>query len=176
MTRALVSRRDHPVFAIILFVVLAFVFHAILSLPAVQTGFLDPYTSLVTSWSRAVLKVVHPEIRGMGNVIGDNRFSIRVLNVCNGTDLWILYAAAVIAFPASLLSKAVGLVVGLPLLSLVNLTRVIGLFLTGRYLPALFNTSHLFLWQVALILITAGIFALYLRWAYRQAGPTPSHG
>ena len=49
MINAIAIKRDHPLFAIAAFVILAFVFHAALSLPAVQTSFLDPYTSLITT-------------------------------------------------------------------------------------------------------------------------------
>jgi exosortase H (IPTLxxWG-CTERM-specific) len=161
------SYRAHPAFAIVVFLATAFVMHAALSLPVVQSAFLDPYTAAVAAVARGLLRTFLPAITGTGNVLGDASFRIQVLNVCNGTDLWVLFTAAVVAFPASLRAKLLGLAVGLPVLSVINLTRIIGLYLTGRYAPRLFDTSHLFLWQVALVLVTAGLFALYLRWTYR---------
>jgi exosortase/archaeosortase family protein len=151
-----------------LFSVTAFLLHSVLSLPAVQSAFLDPYTAAVSAAARGLLRVFLPAVTGHGNVLGDAQFRIQVLNVCNGTDLWVLFGAAVVAFPAPVRVKLVGLAVGLPLLSLVNMLRILGLFLTGRYVPRLFDASHLFLWQAALVVLTAGLFAIYLRWAYAR--------
>lgn len=137
-----------------------------MQIPWVQARLVQPYTRLVAMLATAALRVVHPSIRRDGVVMGDGQFSVQLLNVCNGTDILMLFAAAVLAFPCPWRRRALGLLVGLPLLVAVNLLRVGGLFLTGRHLPGLFATSHLFVWQAGLVLVTVVAFAAYLRWAY----------
>ncbi len=154
-----------------IFLVVAFALHAGLALPATTRWFLGDYTSLVTRLSRGLLSLFLPAVGGQAEVIDDGVFAVRVLNVCNGTDLWVLFTAAVVAFPAPLRSKLAGLAVGLPLLSIINLSRIVGLFLTGRYLPGMFDLSHLFFWQAVLIVATVGVFIVYLKWALPPPPP-----
>ncbi len=61
-----------------------------------------------------------------------------------------------------------GVVLGMVVIQLVNLVRVVALFLTGAYLPKLFDTSHTVIWQTVVIL--AGVL-LWIFWADRFARP-----
>ena len=51
---------------------------------------------------------------------------------------------------------------------IVNLLRVVALFLTGAYFPRLFDASHTVVWQTVVIL--AGVL-LWIYWASRFAAP-----
>jgi exosortase/archaeosortase family protein len=80
----------------------------------------------------------------------------------------LIFLSAVLAFPAPWTSKAVGLVLGVVAIQLVNLVRVVALFLTGVYLPDFFDSSHTVVWQSIVILF--GVL-LWIFWANRFAVP-----
>lgn len=142
----------------------AAVLHLISVLPWVQSAFLQDYTYRVAAVSRTILAGFVPGVHGEGALVGDSSFSMVVLNVCNGTDLWILYTAGLIAFPAPIADRLAGMLIGLPALTIINFLRVIGLFLVGRFAPRWFDFTHEFLSQAIMVLFTASIFLVYLRW------------
>ena len=49
-------------------------------------------------------------------------------------------------------------------IQIVNLVRVVALFLTGAYLPSLFDSSHTVIWQTIVILSSV---VLWIYWAQR---------
>ena len=59
------------------------------------------------------------------------------------------------------------------LIQLVNLVRVVALYLTGAYLPRLFDASHTVVWQTLVVLF--GVL-LWVGWAHRVALRTPQAG
>ncbi len=103
-----------------------------------------------------------------GTVIRNPRFGVNIENGCNGVETMIIFLAAVFAFPASWTSRLIGLVLGLLAIQLVNLVRVVALFLTGAYFPKFFDSSHTVVWQTIVILF--GVF-LWIFWANRFAVP-----
>jgi exosortase/archaeosortase family protein len=83
----------------------------------------------------------------------------------------LIFLAAVLAFPASWRSRLLGLGLGILAIQVVNLIRVVALFLTGTYFPSLFDASHTVVWQTLVIL--SGVL-LWIFWANRFAVPAPA--
>lgn len=83
-----------------------------------------------------------------------------------------IFLAAVIAFPATWRARLAGLALGIAGIQAMNLIRVVALFLTGSYLPRLFDTSHTVVWQTLVILF--GVLA-WIYWASRFAALGGSH-
>ena len=69
--------------------------------------------------------------------------------------------------PAPWRARLLGVALGFAGIQLLNLVRVIALFLTGSYLPDLFDTSHTVVWQSVVV---AAALVLWLFWAQRFAG------
>ena len=95
-----------------------------------------------------------------------NGFAVSIEAGCNGVEAMLIYFAAVLAFPASWRSRLLGVVLGFVAIQLVNLVRVVALFLTGVYFPRLFDSSHTVIWQTVVIL--SGVL-LWILWANRFA-------
>ena len=129
---------------------------------------IEPFTAGVAKASGAVLSAIGQGTQMQGTVIRSPRFAVNIKNGCNGVEAMIIYFAAVLAFPAPWKSKASGLLFGFLAIQLVNLLRVVALFLTGVYLPKLFDSSHTVIWQTVVIL--AGVL-LWIVWANRLAPP-----
>jgi exosortase/archaeosortase family protein len=61
---------------------------------------------------------------------------------CNGLSLMYVYAAFLLAFPLSFRKKLPWLVLGLPLIQLLNLLRIVALLLLSLYRPTSLEFNH----------------------------------
>ncbi len=164
------SHRQEILFLTVFIVILGGGF-TLLSLNAVNNHVIEPFTAGVAKVSGVVLNLIGQGIEMQGTVIRSGRFAVNIRNGCNGVETMIIFLAAVLAFPATWKSRAVGLALGLLAIQLINLLRVVALFLTGVYFPKLFDSSHTVIWQTIVILF--GVF-LWIFWANRFAGPVPA--
>ena len=154
-------------FLVLFVAILAASFTAIAWNP-VNDHVIEPFTAGVAKASGATLKLLGQGTTMQGTVIRNPRFAVNIQNGCNGVEAMLIYFAAVLAFPAPWKSRLVGLVLGFVAIQLVNLVRVVALFLTGVYFPKLFDSSHTVVWQTVVIL--SGV-VLWIVWANRFAGP-----
>jgi exosortase H (IPTLxxWG-CTERM-specific) len=130
-----------------------------------------PFTAGVARVSAVALRLIGQDIRIDGTEIYGPRFAVAIENGCNGVETMTIFFAAVLAFPALWRSRLLGLAIGLAGIQLLNLVRVVALFLTGSYLPDFFNTSHTVVWQSVVV---AAALVLWLFWAHRFAPATPA--
>lgn len=140
----------------------------LISLNAVNDGVIVPFTAGVARASGAVLHVLDPEVAMEGTVIRSPRFAVNIENGCNGVEAMIIFLAAVLAFPAPWKARLAGLAIGIAAIQVVNLVRVIALFLTGVHFPDFFDSSHTVVWQTVVILSAV---LLWIFWANRFAVP-----
>lgn len=159
--------RQEIVFLTLFLLLLGLSFTAI-SLNSVNDSVIEPFTGGVARVSGWALNLIGQEIAMKGTVIRNETFAVNIRNGCNGVETMLIFCAAVLAFPASWRSKLGGLALGLVAIQLVNIARVVALFLTGVYFPKLFDTSHTVIWQTVVILF--GVL-LWIFWADRFAGP-----
>ena len=90
--------------------------------------------------------------------------SISIQNGCNGIEAIVFLVAAILAFPATWRQRAVGLAAAIGVIQLLNLARVVTLFLINRYKPDLFELFHLAIWQTV---IGGAAIALFYVWTTR---------
>src|SRR5262249_36895359 len=140
---------------------------------AVNDHVIDPFTAGVARLSGATLNLFGQHVAMRGTEIHSARFGVNIKNGCNGVEAMLIFIAAVLAFPASWKSRLLVLGLGLVAIQVVNLVRVVALFLTGVYLPKLFDTSHTVIWQTIVILF--GVL-LWIFWANRYAAPREAAG
>lgn len=99
--------------------------------------------------------------------------SFELLNGCNGVWASIIFVSAVLAFPSPLLKKLLGVVAGFSAIFVLNLIRVVSLYLIIRHFPGAFEGAHVYVWQS--IVIGAAV-VLWLLWAQRAAIPAGPPG
>jgi exosortase H (IPTLxxWG-CTERM-specific) len=144
----------------------------LLSWQPVNDLLVEPFTAAVARASGVALNVIGQGIERDGTVLRNERFAVNIRNGCNGVETMLIFAAAVLAFPAGWKAKVWGLGLGWIAIQAVNLLRVVALFLTGAYWPKLFDASHTVVWQSLVIL--AGVL-LWIYWANRfAASPAPA--
>src|SRR5436305_1539405 len=141
---------------------------SLISLNWVNDHAIEPLTGGIARVSGAVLNVLGQKVTMTGTVIRSPRFAVNIRNGCNGVEAMLIFLAAVLAFPASWKSRLAGLGLGIAAIQVVNLIRVVVLFLTGVYFPKIFDTSHTVIWQTIVILF--GVM-LWIFWANRFAAP-----
>lgn len=142
----------------------------LLSLPAVNDNVINPFTAGIAKVSGLILQMMDPTIIMRGTEIHnvEPSFAVNIKNGCNGVEAMIIFLAAVLAFPATWKARAIGLVIGIVVIQIVNLIRVIALFLTGVHYRSFFDQSHTVVWQTVVIL--CGVL-LWIFWANRFALP-----
>lgn len=100
-----------------------------------------------------------------GDVVRYAGFSVRIIEECFGLLEMAIYAAAVLAFSAPWRARALGVVLGLPVIYAFNLLRIAMLLVVGRHAPAHFDFAHLYFWQATLILVITGLWLVWVRFA-----------
>ena len=101
-------------------------------------------------------------------------FSIQVEDTCNASNVTVLLWAAILAFPAPWGQKLKGLALGTVALHGVNLLRIASLFYIGQHSPAMFEFTHLYVWEGAIMLVTLVIFWTWVQRTYRAAEARPA--
>jgi exosortase/archaeosortase family protein len=79
----------------------------------------------------------------------------------------MLVVAAVLASPVAWSARGVGVVMAVVVLPLVNLTRILSLFLAGRYWPGAFHALHVDIWQPVFLVLAVALWMLWAAWAVR---------
>ncbi len=138
----------------------------VISLTWVNDHLVEPFTSGVAGASAVTLNLIGQDITREGTQLSSPRFRVNIRNGCNGVETMLIFLSAVLAFPASWRSRLSGVAIGLLAIQAINLLRVVALFLTGVYLPKLFDASHTVIWQTIVILFG---FLLWIFWANRFA-------
>ncbi len=117
-------------------------------------------------------KVTSAILNGMGEssrvsegTIYSAYFGLTILPACTCIDLFCFYSAALLAFPARWTTRIIGIVVGVLFLHLLNITRVMSLYLIGMHFPTAFDVVHESLWGFILIPATLYLGLTWARWA-----------
>jgi len=103
-----------------------------------------------------------------GTRLAFNKFHAVVGGSCDGVQPICLFIAAVLAFPCRWRDKALGLILGIPAVLLVNLIRVQTIMVVGAYWPESVDWVHLYGWQALVIVLTV---AIWLFWEEQVARP-----
>lgn len=158
--------RQEIVFLVVFVVLLGGSF-TLISLKPVNDHVIEPFTAGIADASGAALEVLGQKIHMEGTMILSDTFSVNIRNGCNGVEAMLIFFSAVLAFPATWGSRLAGLAIGLVAIQVINLVRVVALYLTGAYLPRpVFEASHTVVWQTIVILF--GVL-LWIFWANRFA-------
>ena len=96
-------------------------------------------------------------------------FAMEIRDGCNGINVVVLLWSAILAYPASLKWRLIGVTAGLTSIETLNLFRLISLFYLGQYSYPLFQFAHLYLWELLIIIDGMVVFSLWIKRAPVQA-------
>ncbi|HVR28629.1 MAG TPA: exosortase H [Thermoanaerobaculia bacterium] len=151
---------------LVLFVVLLGGGFALIAWQPVNDHVIVPFTAGVARTSAVVLRVIGQPIRIEGTRVYGEEFAVDIENGCNGVEALIIFLSATLSFPAPWPARLAGLAIGMVGIQIVNLIRVVALFLTGVHFPVFFDNSHTVVWQTIVILFAV---LLWIFWAQRFA-------
>ena len=101
-------------------------------------------------------------------------FVCEIYYACTGLVPATILSLAIAAFPSGFRQKLSGLCIGVPAVFLVNLVRMVSVFLTGVYFPGAFYLVHNVMWNIIWIVFTAGFFICWVRYVVAQEGHVES--
>lgn len=156
---------------VVLFGMLMGVFYGITFLDVVNTRIIPVYMGLNATASSAIINIFGEGSVARGTSVSSSRFSVNILHGCDAIAPTMLFVAAVLAFPAPLVAKFPGAIVGAIILALLNLVRIIALFFTGIYFPKAFEVMHVDVWQPVFILLALSLWIAWAWWATRDRMP-----
>ena len=132
----------------------------------VNDGFVEPFTAAIAKVSAKILDLFGQQTVMNGTRVYGKGFAVDIENGCNGIEALIIFLSATLSFPAPWKARLTGLVLGVIGIQIVNLIRVVALFMTGVYFPSFFDSSHTVVWQTVVILFAV---LLWVFWAQRFA-------
>ena len=128
-------------------------------------SFRAPILQVYSSISGLILNIFGYGVRASGEIVSSSNFSVSIEEGCDAIAPAILYAISVAIFPIAWRARWRGLLYGLLAIMVLNIIRIVTLFLTGVHVPSLFEFMHVDFWQAIFIVFTVGIWIYWMRWA-----------
>ncbi len=138
------------------------------------SSFRAPILSVYSSVSAFLLNILGYGVTATGELLSSNAFSVSIEEGCDAIAPAILYAVSVAIFPIAWKTRWKGILFGLLAIFILNIIRIVTLFLTGIHVPSLFEFMHVDFWQAIFIVFTVGIWIYWMRWASNITNPTTS--
>ncbi len=151
------------------FVVLLGVFYAVYIVGSQTEGYRS-YLALIAKLAGTVLQGIGVEATISGRVIESKTFGFEIVPGCDGMEALALFGSAVLASPVGLRPRLVFLFAGGAVLMVVNLLRIVTLYLVAIRFPASLERMHWDLWPGILILLVLSCWLIWARWAWRRYG------
>jgi exosortase H (IPTLxxWG-CTERM-specific) len=161
--------RNYPILFFVAIVALLIVlFYIVYRNPWVENSIFTPLVNLYAKLSGGLLAMFGFKNTVSADLIYSSQFSVSVKKGCDAAEPMAIFIAGIVAFPAMIKRKLIGLGLGLTILFLLNIVRIVTLYLMGIYFPDLFEAMHLAVWQVVFILIAVLLWFLWLRYVVNK--------
>jgi exosortase/archaeosortase family protein len=138
------------------------------SFPYAENGakercFID-YLAAYARVTGAVLRLFDSGIRVVGREIVGT-VTLTIAKNCDAMDVNIVFAAAVLAFPARWRARLLGVAIGTGVLAIVNILRIASLYGIDARWPGSFEIVHAEVWPLLLVALAVAMFLGWSRWA-----------
>lgn len=138
-----------------------------------QATVLEPYGAFLARLTGHWMLLFGMNAHWSGNVIGLDKARFTLSTECTGFLVFMVYAAAVIPFPASARSKLKGLALGFAAVFGLNLLRAFLIVVVGTRYPGTVWSMHMVVGQ---LLVVTGTFLVFLLWARSARRDDPAGG
>lgn len=131
-----------------------------------------PLCTITAAQVGALLDLAGFSAQVQGDLISLPGFSVRIVTECTPLHACLLYGAFVLAQPASWRRTLAGLLMGSLAIATANLLRIAYITAVGRHVSHLvFDILHVYLGQVAMLILVLAAALFWLRWS--GGGPSP---
>lgn len=155
------SRSAAMRFSMLFFLSMA-IFYIFYTLPFFENTLLPHFVELQAVLANSILGLLGFKTVTVGNMITGTSFSVAVAKGCDGIESMALLAVSILVFPLPFRLKWPGVLAGLATIFVLNLIRIVGLFLTGIYWPSGFELLHT---HGGFVLFTTFSILLVIIWA-----------
>ena len=124
-----------------------------------------PYLKANAWLSHVMLNFLGQECAVSEVTIRSAGFAISVRRGCDALEPSWFLCAAILSFSARPARKFLGILIGSAVLNLLNLLRIVSLYLVGLRFPRSFEVVHLEIWPVAFIVTAILLWIRWIRWA-----------
>ncbi len=101
------------------------------------------------------------------NLIAVAGMTLDINHECTGVFVLFVLASFIAAYPAKLSAKAIGMVVGVVLLTFINMFRIATLVRVVEFKPQLFPYFHEYVWQGAFLMLVTLYAMSWVEWSRR---------
>lgn len=134
-----------------------------------KESFFPWYLQKTTQVSGGIMQVLgYSGLKVNDNVLSSPNGSITVERGCDAIAPTALFVSAVLASPTPFLLKLPAVLGGMVVLMVLNVVRIITLFLTRMHWPKAFDIMHVDVWQVMFILFAILLWALWASWITKR--------
>jgi exosortase/archaeosortase family protein len=123
----------------------------------------QPILNVYAEISNGILNILGQDTNSNNENIYSSDFSIQIKKGCDAIAPMILFALSILFFPVAFKHKPKGILIGLFLLFVLNIIRIVSLYLTGKYVHGLFDIMHTDVWQIIFIVFTLYLWLMWLR-------------
>lgn len=131
---------------------------------------LEPLTNFQAKISSGILNLFGEQTNVRdGGMLTSNKVSLNIKKGCDGIEPLAFYVLGVLIIPLSWRAKIPGLLIGVSVLFVLNLLRIILLYLASSYWPQSFDLLHLHGGFALFFVITLIIWIIWAKWAINHA-------
>lgn len=128
----------------------------------VRSGLIQPFTVFLARAVTAIINLFGAGATSQGVLVQSPDFALSIAMGCDGVEATCLFVAGVLAFPTSWRARLVGLALGVPLVQLINILRLVGLYYVGVFMPAVVEEVHVYVAQTLVILLSTAVLIFWL--------------
>jgi exosortase H (IPTLxxWG-CTERM-specific) len=155
-----------------LFVAIFGIFYFIFGIMrGVRMGIIKPYTVLLAKAVTFIINLFGAAATASDAVVQSPQFTLSIAMGCDGVEATCLFLAGVLAFPTSWRARLIGLAAGIPLIQLINVIRLVGLYYAGIFLPSMIEELHIYVAQAIVIFLSTAILIYWLERVAHQHKP-----
>lgn len=150
------------------FAAVIIVFYALYYSSWFETNLKAPILAVQAMAGGALLNLFGYSVSVANEVISGSGATVKIAGGCDGLEATALFLAAILVFPLPFKFKWPGLLAGFIVLSLLNVFRIAGLFLTQKYWPEAFDFMHIQGGLYLYAIITILLMLIWADWALKN--------
>ncbi len=155
----------HPGRYLLVFVAVQAVLFTLTLLEPVRQALIVPLTETLAWVSALLMTSFDASVLAQGMLIlnANSGFGVEIAAGCNGVEPAIMLIAAIVAFPASVRDKLLGIAIGLLAIQVLNIARIVTLYYLGQWNQTIFEWAHLYLWPAMILIDALVVWLLWVR-------------
>ena len=124
------------------------------------------FTAKLMAWSMSLLG---ENGRSIGVNVGSDVCKFTIIGECTAYYPLAIFVAAVLAFPSPWSRRILGVVLGVPVMLVINQVRLVSLCYIERAWPEHFDVIHIVVWQSLIIFCTVLLWILWVTTLARRS-------